>query len=98
VTTVTLTDARDHLSDLVNRVAYGRERVVLERRGKRLVAIVPVEDLDAIEAAEAAEDAADLAAADAAWAEQGDEPLSNWADVKAELGIGTTPADPTATK
>lgn len=32
-------DARDHVADVLNRVAFGRERVILKRRGKDLAAL-----------------------------------------------------------
>lgn len=59
-------EAKTHLSDYVNRVAYGGERIVLERHGKPIAALVGLEDLRRIEslAAEAAE-ADDLAAREA---------------------------------
>jgi prevent-host-death family protein len=63
-----VTDAREHLSDVVNRAAYGGETVYLTRRGRRVAAIVPAELLEALEAAE---DAADVAAAREAMAEDG---------------------------
>jgi prevent-host-death family protein len=47
-----ITEARDRLAELVNRAAYGKERLVLGRRGKAMVALVPVEDLEALEAME----------------------------------------------
>jgi prevent-host-death family protein len=50
------TAAREKFGDTVNRVAYGKERVVLTRAGKELVAIVPVEDLAAMEALEVKRD------------------------------------------
>jgi prevent-host-death family protein len=34
---------------MVNRAAYGKERVVVKRRGKALAAIVPIEDIEALE-------------------------------------------------
>lgn len=37
--------ARDELADLVNRVAYGHERITLTRHGKPVAAPVPPEDL-----------------------------------------------------
>ena len=46
------TDARYQFAELLNRVCYGRERIVLERRGKELAALVPIEDLRALEALE----------------------------------------------
>ena len=55
-----ITEARDRLAELVNRAAYGKERLVLGRRGKAMVALVPVEDLEALAAME---DEADLAEA-----------------------------------
>ncbi|HLZ70199.1 MAG TPA: type II toxin-antitoxin system Phd/YefM family antitoxin [Dehalococcoidia bacterium] len=42
---VSTADARNQFGDLINRVAYGREHIVLTRRGKELVAIIPVEEL-----------------------------------------------------
>ena len=47
---MTAVEARDRFSDLLNRAAYGKERVILTRRGKELVAVVPLEDLKLLEA------------------------------------------------
>lgn len=44
-----VTKAREELSDMINRVVYRGERVVLERRGKDVAAIVPMEDLKRLE-------------------------------------------------
>ncbi|MCW2899881.1 MAG: hypothetical protein JWO67_2146 [Streptosporangiaceae bacterium] len=44
-----MTQARAELAELVNRVAYGRERVVLTRRGKAVAAIVSAEDLELLD-------------------------------------------------
>lgn len=46
-------EARTQFADLINRVAYGKERVILTRRGKALVAIVPLEDLHQLDLADA---------------------------------------------
>jgi prevent-host-death family protein len=45
-------DARKDLADILNRAAYGKERVVLTRRGKDVAAIVPIDDLNILEAME----------------------------------------------
>ena len=45
VTAVSVADARSDLADLLNRVAYGKERLVITRHGRELAALVPVEDL-----------------------------------------------------
>jgi prevent-host-death family protein len=42
-------EAREHFSELLNRVADGKERIILRRRGKALVAVIPVEDLRRLE-------------------------------------------------
>lgn len=44
------TQLRDDMTDLLNRVAYGHERIILRRYGKDLVALVPLEDLEVLEA------------------------------------------------
>ena len=41
--------AREEFAEVLNRVAYGKERIVLHRHGKPLVAIIPVEDLQLLE-------------------------------------------------
>ena len=45
---MTTVEARENFSDLINKAAYGNERVVLTRRGKALAAIIPLNDLDAL--------------------------------------------------
>ncbi len=62
---ITTSEARDELSEILNRVAYGRERVVIRRRGKDLAAVISVEDLRRLERLEEAlEDKLDAEAAD----------------------------------
>jgi prevent-host-death family protein len=39
------TDAREHLADLVNAVAFGGQRIILQRHGRNVAAIVSIEDL-----------------------------------------------------
>lgn len=42
---VGIAEARRRLSELINRVAFGEERVLLESRGKAKAALVSLEDL-----------------------------------------------------
>jgi prevent-host-death family protein len=42
-------DVRNSLADALNRVAYGGERIVLERRSKGVAALVSIEDLAILE-------------------------------------------------
>lgn len=49
MTTIPISKAREHLADLGNRVALRGERLVIERRGKNLFALVPMEDIELLE-------------------------------------------------
>jgi prevent-host-death family protein len=53
---IPVTQARAELADLINRVVYGDERVVVTRHGKPLVALVSAADLERLEKLRAAED------------------------------------------
>lgn len=52
MTTFSFSDARSHLAEIANEVAYAGKRAILTRKGKKLVAIVSIEDLEALEAIE----------------------------------------------
>ncbi|MHB0935077.1 MAG: type II toxin-antitoxin system Phd/YefM family antitoxin [Armatimonadota bacterium] len=79
ISTVT---AREQFSDVVNRAAYGKERVVLTRRGKDLAAVVPIEDVRLLEALEDQLDAEAVKEALADYALHGG---TSWEQVKAEM-------------
>ncbi|GAA2587949.1 MULTISPECIES: type II toxin-antitoxin system Phd/YefM family antitoxin [Streptomyces] len=49
---IPVTQARAELADLINRVVYGGERVVVTRHGKPLVALVSAADLERLEEAQ----------------------------------------------
>lgn len=51
---IPVTQARAELAELINRVVYGGERVVVTRHGKPLVALVSAADLQRLENEEAA--------------------------------------------
>lgn len=74
-------DARAQFAELINRAAYGHERITLIRRGKGMAAIVPLEDLELLEMLE---DHIDLQEAEKALKEKGSIP---WEEVRKELGI-----------
>ena len=46
---VPVTQARAEFADLVNRVVYGGERIVVTRHGRAIVALVLAADLDRLE-------------------------------------------------
>jgi prevent-host-death family protein len=42
---IPVTQAREELAELINRVAYGHERIILTRHSKAVACLVPPEDL-----------------------------------------------------
>lgn len=44
-TSMNTAEAKEQFTDLVNRVAHNKERIILTRRGKDIAAIIPLEDL-----------------------------------------------------
>ena len=49
---VTASKARRDFADILSRVAFGKERIVVHRHGKKLVAVIPIEDLELLGAIE----------------------------------------------
>ena len=78
---LTVTEARESLGDVVNRAAYGQERVTILRHGKPVAALISAQDLALLEYLE---DRADAEAARRALAEPGQTP---WEKVTADLGL-----------
>jgi prevent-host-death family protein len=54
------TEARANLQEIINRVEYGKERILIARHGKAVVAVIGLEDLKRLEALEDASDSAKL--------------------------------------
>ena len=53
---ITMVAARQRFAELIDRVARGKDRVVLTRRRQPLVAVVPIEDMALLEEIEDRED------------------------------------------
>jgi len=84
---MSVTDARNRLSEAVDEARVSHEPVYLLRHGRRVAALIDAGDL--AELIEAAEDLDDLRAATAArteMEESGESPVP-WEEVKAELGL-----------
>ena len=77
--------ARKNLTELVNRVAYGKERVVLTRHGKRLCALVPLEDLTLLDRVREMAHRRDVSDA---LSDEARGSTVSWSALKRELGFG----------
>jgi len=49
---VSAAEAKRNFSELIGRAAYGRERIIIERKGKPMAAVIGLEDLKRLEALE----------------------------------------------
>ena len=78
------TEAREHLAEILNKVAYKEERIILHRRGKNIVAVVPISDLELLEKLE---DRLDIDDARKSLEEIEKEGTISWDQLKAELGL-----------
>ncbi|MDR4478527.1 MAG: type II toxin-antitoxin system prevent-host-death family antitoxin [Nitrospira sp.] len=76
--------AREGFADTINRAAYGKERVVVRRRGKEVAAVVPIEDLRLLEELE---DRVDLVDARAALAETKKKGVKSLDTILKDLGL-----------
>ena len=67
--TISTAEARKKLADLVNRVVYGHESIILTRRGEEVAALVSMAELKLLQQIE---DVIDIEDAKKALAEPGD--------------------------
>jgi prevent-host-death family protein len=81
---VPASQARDNPAELISRAAYGKERIILARRGKQLAAVVPIEDLRRLRKFQ---DGMDLHAARNALAEAQETGTTSLGDLKAEQDL-----------
>lgn len=80
---VTTAEARKHMAELLNRAAYGKERFVVTRHGKELVAIVPLEEVTLLDRLRSLLSRKDF---EAALDEMEEARTRPWDEVKKELG------------
>ena len=80
----TASEARENFSDIISLVAYGKERQTVSRRGKEIVALVPIEDLRRLEELEDQEDLKDARAVLRSMKGKRGKPL---AQLKEEMGL-----------
>jgi len=81
MTVLSITEAREHLSDYADRVAFKGERLCVKRNGKLAFAMVSVEDMKLLEAIE---DIIDIEEAEKAIRRN---KFTSWKQAKKKLGL-----------
>ncbi len=81
---LTITKTRQMFAETVNRVHYRGDRVLVQKRGKTVVAIISPEDFELLEELENRRDAEDLRAALTAARRK---KTVAWDDLKSELAL-----------
>jgi prevent-host-death family protein len=81
---ITTAEARKNLAELLNRAAYAKERFVVTRHGKELVAIVPLEDVTLLDRLRALVSKKDF---EAALREIENAGTRSWDEVRRELHL-----------
>ena len=84
MTKVSTVEARGQFSEIINRSAYAKERIVLTRRGKEVVAMVPIEDLRVLEELENRIDLEDI---EMALSNPDNKGHIRWDKIKKDLGL-----------
>lgn len=77
---LTASEARQNFSDILNRAAYGGERVIVHRGKKPVAAVVPIEDFEMLEQIEDRVDLEEVR-------KRLKEPNIPWSKIKKELGL-----------
>jgi prevent-host-death family protein len=84
MTHIGVTKLRSEIADVLSRVQYKGERVILERNGKPAAALIPIKELEFFERME---DYLDDLAADEAEREAEGKPLIPFEEIKRRLGL-----------
>jgi prevent-host-death family protein len=86
---IPVSEFKNEISETLNRVVYAGERVLLQRHGKDVAALVSLKELKILEEIEEKEDEIDLREARKALEEikSGKDTVVSWDDAKKEFGL-----------
>ncbi len=82
-TSIKTVDAKEEFTELLNRVAHNKERIILTRRNNEIAALIPIEDFALLQSIE---NKADLEMAANALKEAREKGSMTLEDFKEELG------------
>ena len=85
---IPVSEFKNEIAETLNRVAYAGERVLLQRHGKDVVALISLEDLQILEKIEQLEEEQDIKESLRTLKEidAGKDTVVSWKDVKNEFG------------
>ncbi|MDO8964146.1 MAG: type II toxin-antitoxin system Phd/YefM family antitoxin [Coriobacteriia bacterium] len=87
MTKVSVAEARRDLAEILNRVSYSKERVVISRHETDVAALISMDELRLLDALiERWEDESDVADAKVALLEAREDRVA-WGDIKRDLGL-----------
>jgi prevent-host-death family protein len=86
---IPVSDFKNEIAEVINRVAYAGERVLLQRHGKDVAALVSMKELKILQEIEKMEDEIDLKEALKALKEikSGKDKMTSWDSVKKDFGL-----------
>ena len=86
---IPVSEFKNEISESINKVAFSKERISLQRHGKDVAALISIEDLKLLEDFEKVDDAIDLKEALKALKEirSGKDNVISWNDVKKDFGL-----------
>lgn len=84
MTTMTTVAARNDFSTVVNQASFGKKRIILTRRGKKVAAVVPLDDIELLEAIA---DKIDIDQAHKAINEYNQGKYTSWKAIKEDLQL-----------
>jgi prevent-host-death family protein len=86
---IPVSDFKNEIAEVINRVAYAGERVLLQRHGKDVAALVSMKELKILQEIEQMEDEVDLKEALKALKEikSGKDKVTSWDSVKKDFGL-----------
>lgn len=88
MTTITVTQAREHLADLLNKAHYTGEWIIVEKHGKKLAAIISIHDLELLDSLiEQKEDEIDRAVVEKELSKKRKSKTVPWDTLKKELDL-----------
>ena len=88
MTTFSVSQTREHLSEILNQVYYKGEKIIVQKHGKQVAAVISINDFELLERIlERLEEQIDIEEIDSALLEADEQGTIPWGDIKKELNL-----------